>query len=296
MPTKFGTSRFGTSPFSEVLNQSGIIKQPESYLPKKPSFFHPKVAQDIRRRHYLALTQWGTPHVLYQRKLSGDSLTQKINSFDTTTPSYTKTIWSRGVGRDPNFSHPNSRKIRVKVNNFYMTQVGNEKDLFGTFSFYVKIDNDKNVILIFSKDFDPTNKSVVAEYDTLCGCTDPISLQPSNTRCPICFGTSFEGGYDRYWSPEDKYGYIYIRQRFSPKMKALKEQGWQISNQAEFWSLPEPLMKDKDIVEQVEGTREGQRFWINSWNLHSVGIHDTSQVFQMTELTPTDPAYNADFL
>lgn len=243
----------------------------------------------------MALKNWGTPFVLYSRKLNGDNLTFKISSFDSTNP-YIKTIWTRGSGRVPNFGHPNPKKIVVKADGLMLTQVNDDKVLFGTFSFYVKILADKTVQLIFSKDFSPTGKLITVEYESICHCTDPVSLQTSNTRCPQCYGTTFEGGYDRYYNVEDEFGYVQIRQRFSAKALALKEQGLMISNQAEFWSLPTPLMKDKDIVEQVDGTRKTHRFWITNWNLHSVGLHDTSQVFQMTELTPTDPAYAADFL
>lgn len=294
MSTKFGTSRFGTSVYSDVPNLSGVIKQPNSFSPHTPSFFNANFAKDIQRRHYLGLTQWGTKFVLYQRKLKGDSFTLGITSFDTTTPNYSKTIWTRGNSRIANPIHPDVSKFRVKTGGFYLTQVRNEQELFGSFSFCIK-SLDKSMVLIFSKGF-VQDKLVIMEFDTICNCVDSTSLQSSNPRCPICYGTNFEGGYDRYYSPEQENGYIYIRQRFSPKAFALKDQGFMVQNQAEFWTLPEPAMKDKDIVEQVDGSRKSQRFFINNWNLHTIGLYDTSQVFQMTELTPTDPSYAADFL
>lgn len=295
MSTKFGTSRFGTVVFSTVPDQSGVVVQPESYTPKLPKFFTAKMGKEIRRRHYMALKNWGTPFVLYSRKLNGEHQTFKISKFDTTSP-YMKTIWTRGAGRIPNYGHPNPQKIVVKADGLFLTQVNDEKALYGSFSFYVKILQDKTVQLVFSAGFNPGNKLIIVEIETICHCVDPVSLQSSNMRCPQCYGTTFEGGYDRYYNVEDEFGYVQIRQRFSPKTLALKEQGFMVSNQAEFWSIPTPVMKDKDIVEQVEGTKKTQRFWITNWNLHSVGLHDTSQVFQMTELTQTDPAYAVEFL
>jgi len=295
MSTKFGTSRFGTSVFSEVPDQSGVVVQPESYTPKHSKFFTPKMAKEIRRRHNMAVKNWGTEYVLYSRKLNGEHLTFKISEFDTTSP-YSKTIWTRGVGRNANFGHPNTQKLVVKANGLFLSQVNDEKALFGTFSFYIKVMQDKSIVLLFSPNFDPTGKLIVVEYDSICHCTDPVSMQSSNPRCPLCFGTTFEGGYDRYYNPEHPFGYVSIRKRFSARAQQLKEQGFAVSNQAEFWTIPEPGMKDKDIVEQVDGNEKSKRFFITNWNMHNVGVHDTSQVFQMTELTSTDPAYAMSFL
>lgn len=297
--TKFGTSMFGTSRFGHVDDGQVVLVPQKKFTPKSPSFLTGKMVNEIQRRHYMALTQWGQTAILYQRKMHGDIKTMVINTWDSSSP-YTKILWQRGSLNVPNLAHPNIEKMLVTIAGRSLTQVVDESQLFGSFSFCAVVDDDETVSLIFSTNFDPSGKAIVVEFETICYCWDRNSRQPGNIKCSTCYGTGYEGGYDRYFNPEGDSGQIFVRRSINQKSFRLQDFGLTVQAQEEWWTVPVPRIKDKDIVEITSGQEAGERSFAISQTTRQIGaIQDndvTRQVFQMMRLNDTDICYDAVFL
>ncbi len=293
MPQKFGDGFYGNVRFGSSKPEEKKVIPQQEFTPVQPDIAPPRVAEEIGRRLHMALGSWGQRCILYQHQDDKTSITRDLDFLPATIP-FTSVIWERGDKKQATANHPNIRKITVSVDDALLSQVNNEDDLTGSFSFYAKEELDKSKIsLIFSPNFSPNGKIVKTEYKTVCVCVDLNADQSSDPNCPICFGLNTEEGYKRYFNRRYKDGLIVIRKQHSPKARSLEQYGYTAKSPPQFRSEATPRMKDKDIIEIVAGDFAGIRYFVINVELHYIGEKATSQTFNTQEITETDPIYKA---
>jgi hypothetical protein len=125
----------------------------------------------------------------------------------------------------------------------------------------------------------------------LCPCWDK-NRQRADTRCPICFGAGFVGGYVPYINPKEPDGRIFIR--ISPNMEDLKsmEQGMFQANEIQAWTLPIPTLRDRDVIIRFDPHTglESWRYIIKDVTRNS-GLFNTftAQLFTIIRVDKTYP-------
>lgn len=88
-----------------------------------------------------------------------------------------------------------------------------------------------------------------------CRCID-LRRENARFRCPTCFGTGFEGGYDRYINPRsisqafvNTAGFIMIRVSPAPEVLKLEDkQSLRQDTTLAAWTLTVPTLKQRDVV------------------------------------------------
>lgn len=88
-----------------------------------------------------------------------------------------------------------------------------------------------------------------------CACISLRSEQP-RTRCPKCFGTGFDGGYDRYFNTRpisELYRNVngMILSRITPytdDLEIVQDQGLRHPSELTAWTLTVPTIKDRDLI------------------------------------------------
>jgi len=293
MPQKYGDGNYGKVVFGGSKPEPEKRIPQQEFTPVEPDIAPPRAAEEIGRRLHMANGSWGQRCILYQQQNDETTVTRDVTFIPGTIP-FSSIIWERGNKKQATPNHPNIRKLIVTVDGAVMSQVNEQADLFGSFSFYAKEENDKSkVTLIFSDNFNPNKKVIKVKYYTVCVCVDLNAGQSADPDCPICFGLTTENAYKRYFNPRYKDGLIRIRKQHSSRAQALEQQGYTAKNPPQFRSEATPRMSDKDIIEIVGGDFEGLRFFIINHELHYLGEQATSQTFNTAEITKTDPIYKA---
>lgn len=82
---------------------------------------------------------------------------------------------------------------------------------------------------------------------TTCGCVAPGQSQPLND-CPLCYGTSFVGGYE---GPYD----IVIAPDETAKRISHKESGKTLDHVQTVWTGPRPILSQRDFIVKLNGDR-----------------------------------------
>jgi hypothetical protein len=128
----------------------------------------------------------------------------------------------------------------------------------------------------------------------LCPCYDK-PRQRSHSRCPVCFGTGYVGGYVTFINPRDVNGKILVR--FPPNEEDLEAQEhglWQKNVPTGCWTLPVPIVRDRDIIVRFDPTT-GQESWryeiLNVTRNSALFNMFTAQVFTISRLDKTHPVY-----
>lgn len=88
-----------------------------------------------------------------------------------------------------------------------------------------------------------------------CRCIS-LNREHQRNRCQYCFGTSFEGGYDRLFNPRaisEKYrndnGLYMLRvSPYTDDLEIVQDQGLRQSDEINMWTLTVPNIKDRDLV------------------------------------------------
>lgn len=114
---------------------------------------------------------------------------------------------------------------------------------------------------------------------TFCSCYDAVRMTAS-ARCPICYGTTFVGGYVpistkmRVLSP-------------TAELKSRREMGLEIDNKTRAWLVTYPLVHSMDVVVRLNN----QRYRITEVTPGITGGVLTRQTFVIDEIEPHDAAY-----
>jgi len=125
----------------------------------------------------------------------------------------------------------------------------------------------------------------------LCPCWDK-NRQRAESRCPICFGAGYVGGYVLFVNAREPDGRIFIR--VNPNVEDLKsqEQGLFQSNEIQGWTLPSPTLRDRDVIVRFD-PHTGQESWryIVTNVTRNSGLFNTftAQVFTMVRVDKTYP-------
>lgn len=94
-------------------------------------------------------------------------------------------------------------------------------------------------------------------HGTTCTCMS-INQEYPDSRCQMCLGTSFIGGYDQYFNPRRADGRILVR--FTPTEEDVKMEDAGLESTANFqcWTLAYPALKDRDVLIRFnpDGTEE----------------------------------------
>lgn len=135
---------------------------------------------------------------------------------------------------------------------------------------------------------------------TVCPCVSKTEEHPIN-KCPSCFGTGFVGGYDRIYfndSLDNPEGRIMLR--FYPTVDDLalrKFAGLDVVNEPTAWTIPQPIVRDRDIIVQfdpIDKTREIWRYEVLDVTRNSfIGGVTGAQVMRLKRLNRlNDTAYS----
>lgn len=128
----------------------------------------------------------------------------------------------------------------------------------------------------------------------LCPCFDKLRGR-AKSRCPICFGTDFVGGYVPFINPKEADGRIYVRVNPNEEDLELKEQGLWQKNDITAWTLPCPILRDRDVLIRFD-PHTGEETWryevLNVTRNMGLFNTQTAQVFTMARKDKTHPINN----
>ena len=159
---------------------------------------------------------------------------------------------------------------------------------------YASISTSRESMLL-----DTTGKPVILLRRQYVGPQCPcysVNRGRAKGRCPVCFNTGIAGGYVPYINSSDPLGRIMVRfEPYEEKVSA-SEQGYMQDVQASAWTLPHPILRQRDIiiVYNLDGSEEFR------WEIMSVTRNDTflgesgAQKFQVRRIDPTDVVYTYD--
>lgn len=138
-----------------------------------------------------------------------------------------------------------------------------------------------------------------------CRCMQNRREQP-RFRCAYCYGTRFDGGYDRYVNPRaiseswpNSQGWIMARiAPFSDDLKLEQSQGLVQPDELTAWTISVPILKDRDIIirliRQLDGTFAYEEFRYEVLDVTrntTVLGQSGQQQFRMRRQDKTDPIY-----
>lgn len=90
-----------------------------------------------------------------------------------------------------------------------------------------------------------------------CSCYES-NKESAESRCPICFGTSWVTGYEQFFDPRRSDSKIMVR--FGPYTDDVRQDdgGLESIGQMSCWTLTVPTIKDRDIIQRfnIDGTPE----------------------------------------
>lgn len=112
-------------------------------------------------------------------------------------------------------------------------------------------------------------------------CWDDVRGQSANPNCPICFGTTFVGGYEPVFQ-------IYVRQKPASQQLDLSSQGYIINSTPGAWTISSIQLRNRDLLINPEG----RMFSITTSQINHAAGYMFHQELQMKEIDPTDIRYN----
>ena len=125
-----------------------------------------------------------------------------------------------------------------------------------------------------------------------CACFRHNNQQP-NARCPDCYGTGFESGYEQYFNPRRSDGRILVR--FDPTTDDLQlvDRGLTQDFKPNGWTLAVPSVKDRDFLIRFneDGTDEFRYELLNVTRNKLLFSYSGAQKFQLYRLDKTDIVY-----
>ena len=125
-----------------------------------------------------------------------------------------------------------------------------------------------------------------------CHCFLPEQEYPQH-RCPTCFGTGKEIGWNQYFDNRYSDGKIYVR--FSPVVDDLAptDAGLESTMAPECWTLPVPTVKDRDVIVRfdVAGNPEFRYEILNVTRNRLFLANEGMQKFALVRIRKTDPIY-----
>lgn len=88
-----------------------------------------------------------------------------------------------------------------------------------------------------------------------CSCMG-MRREHQRTRCPFCFGTGFDGGYDRFMNTRpiselwrNVFGMIMVRVHpYADDLEIVGDQGLRHPSELTAWTLTVPTLKDRDLI------------------------------------------------
>lgn len=136
-----------------------------------------------------------------------------------------------------------------------------------------------------------------------CSCFG-LRREHQRTRCPLCYGTGFSGGYDRYINTRpiserwvNTEGYILIRvYPYTDDLKIEQSQGLVQPVELQCWTIAIPTIKDRDIIIRFdEDFVEEFRYEVLNTNRNKILMNSVgSQTFVAKRLDKTDVIYTYD--
>jgi len=131
-------------------------------------------------------------------------------------------------------------------------------------------------------------------------CPDHDNIRgQTRSRCPVCYGTNFVGGYVKYINAREPNGRTFIRLGPTEEDLELQETGMWQKFIPSCWTLPTPTLRDRDIVITYDPDT-GEETW--RYEILAVTRNRgffgkfTQQTFTMQRLDRTDPVYKVDVL
>lgn len=112
-------------------------------------------------------------------------------------------------------------------------------------------------------------------------CWDDVRGQSANPNCPICFGTTFVGGYEPVFQ-------IYVRQKPASQQLDLSSQGYIINSNPGAWTISSVQIRNRDLLINPEG----RMFSVTTSQINHAAGYMFHQELQMKEIDPTDIRYN----
>lgn len=117
----------------------------------------------------------------------------------------------------------------------------------------------------------------------------------SRHRCDICFGTGFVGGYTQYVNIRESDGRIWLRPNVTVEDLELKEEGMFQKFIPDTWTLPTPIVRDRDVIIRYDPNTDEEVWRYEILNVgRNLGFFKkmTRQEFSIQRLDKTDPIYN----
>jgi len=246
-------------------------------------YFDRFIGQQAHEPVYVLFRKWQGPW------LSGSPSSYTYNS---TYVSWEFTLWQPPVPLAG--GKPRLRNLKLFVDGVELTPVASYNRVTADNEYWRDIDkggpsNASNygaIIAGFNTGFDPRNHVVEYQYEEICVCIDvgEESFQP-DSRCVICYGTGYVGGYDQYTAAAVSEAGITVKPtnmilcRFpiTSEILRINRTGGEIVTQRKSWTTASPVLHDWDMIirqryagnlihrDAETGEIPNERYWIADW-------------------------------
>jgi len=307
-----------------------------------PIFVTDNLYNTMRYFNRFISIQAAEPVHLFYRKWRGPWLSGAPSGYvwNSVYERYEFTLW-----QPPNpvtGGRPRLRNLKMFLDGAEMSSVPAYDRTTSDLDFWVDIDKGGprnpgqygRIVVGFDDGLDPSTHVVTYQYEQICTCIDVGEeiFQP-DSRCTICYGTGYVGGYDQYKHIAEYEGGRILRPdntilcRFPITSERLKisRYGGEIITDRRSWTIAAPILHDWDMIIRMgyygnpinidpeTGTLPNERHWITDWEHSSArpsydlpmpaqpnfnadprGI-TLHQKFNITEIQPTHIAYQVPF-
>lgn len=113
-----------------------------------------------------------------------------------------------------------------------------------------------------------------------CSCFDPLRGVAGNSRCPICWGTSFIGGYN----PSIE---IFVRLNLQDTSLMQEQEGYNLSLACNAWTISSIRIQTRDLLYSPEGNIYSV-IAVNSHNAAGYWFHQQLRIYSIDQ---NDPLY-----
>jgi len=307
-----------------------------------PIFVTDNLYNTMRYFNRFISIQAAEPVHLFYRKWRGPWLSGAPSGYawNSVYERYEFTLW-----QPPNpvtGGRPRLRNLKMFLDGVEMNSVPAYDRTTSDLDFWLDIDKGGprnpgqygRIVVGFNDSLDPSTHVVTYQYEQICTCIDVGEeiFQP-DSRCTICYGTGYVGGYNQYRHIAEYEGGRILRPdntilcRFPITSERLKisRYGGEIVTDRRSWTIAAPMLHDWDMlirtghygnpinIDPETGVIPNERYWITDWEHSSVrpsydlpmpaqpnvnadlrGI-TLHQKFNTTEIQPTHIAYQVPF-
>jgi len=211
--------------------------------------------------------------------------------WDSVYERYEFTLWSPPVPLSG--GRPRLQSLKMYLDGAEMTSVPSYDRTRSDLDYWTDIDKGGprdpdvygRIVVGFHAGLDPSTHVVEYQYEEICTCIATQEKFQPDSRCTICYGTGYIGGYDQYKcivqvecgravKPANT---ILCRFPITSERLKISRYGGEIITERRSWTTASPILHDWDMIirwrrygapmniDPRTGALPNERYWITDW-------------------------------